>query len=41
MPDGSLQAISENGEVFPPFVITGTDDVEILGRVRNHSHQWD
>lgn len=41
LPDGTVQAISENSEVFKPFVIQLDQDMEVIGRVRSHNHRWD
>lgn len=43
LPDGNIQAISENRDVFPPFTIAAKqfgDSVEIIGRVKSHNHKW-
>jgi phage repressor protein C with HTH and peptisase S24 domain len=41
LPNGRLQATSENAAAFPPFLIELGVNVEIIGRVRADTHEWD
>ena len=44
LPNGNLQASSHNHAQYPPFEIAKAElgqDVEIIGRLRDHNHRWD
>lgn len=43
LPNGSLQAVSENKEAYPPFEISTAqldDQIQIVGRVYTSTHNW-
>lgn len=41
LPDGSIQATSENSGSFPPFIIEVGVNIEIIGRVKADMHEWE
>jgi phage repressor protein C with HTH and peptisase S24 domain len=41
LPNGRIQATSENAGAFPPFLIELGVNIEIIGRVRADTHEWD
>lgn len=41
LPDGRIQATSENSGSFPPFTIELGVNIEIIGRVKADMHEWE